>query len=80
MPCRRTSSSSRRPRRWLARGIAALAADPHRASWNTRSTSSFELAERYGLTDVDGSRPDSWSFITAMETTPVEELEVSDYR
>lgn len=64
----------------LARGLTALAADPHRASWNTRSTSSFELAEHYDLTDVDGSRPDSWSFITAMETTPVEELEVSDYR
>lgn len=64
----------------LARGLTALAADPDRAAWNTRSVSSVELAEHYDLTDVDGSRPDSWSFITAMETTPAEELEVSDYR
>lgn len=64
----------------LARGIAALAADPDRAAWNTRSTSSFELAQHYGLTDVDGSRPDAWKFITAMEDTPVEELDVDSYR
>lgn len=64
----------------LARGLTALAADPGRASWNTRSVSSFELAVHYDLTDVDGSRPDSWSFITAMETTPVEDLEVGGYR
>lgn len=64
----------------LGRGIAALAADPQRAEWNTRSTSSFELATHYGLTDTDGSRPDSWSFITAMETTPADELVVESYR
>lgn len=64
----------------LARGITALAADPSRAVWNTRSLSSVELAEHYDLTDVDGSRPDSWSFVTAMETTAAEELDVEDYR
>ncbi|MFC4369878.1 SDR family oxidoreductase [Citricoccus nitrophenolicus] len=64
----------------LARGIAALAADPDRARWNTASTSSFELAVHYGLTDVDGTRPDAWSFIEAMETTPAADLDVGDYR
>ena len=64
----------------LARGIAALAADPERARWNTASTSSFELAEHYGLTDVDGSRPDAWSFITEMETTDAAKLEAAEYR
>lgn len=64
----------------LARGIAALAADPDRSRWNTRSTSSFELAEHYGLSDVDGSRPDAWGFIGAMETTPAGDLDVADYR
>lgn len=62
------------------RGIAALAADTERSRWNTRSVSSFELAEHDDLTDADGSRPDSWGFITAMETTPVAELDVADYR
>ncbi|QBJ93385.1 SDR family NAD(P)-dependent oxidoreductase [Streptomyces seoulensis] len=48
---------------YLARGIAALAADPGRAArWNGRSTSSAELAQTYGLTDVDGSRPDAWTY------------------
>ncbi|MEH6818477.1 MAG: SDR family oxidoreductase [Dietzia psychralcaliphila] len=64
----------------LARGITALAADPERSRWNTRSVSSFELAGHYGLTDVDGSRPDAWSFITAMESVPAAILEADDYR
>lgn len=64
----------------LARGIAALAADPQREQWNTRSVSSHELAERYGLTDVDGSRPDAWRFIEAMEAAGPEQLDVEDYR
>lgn len=64
----------------LARGIVALAADPQRKQWNTRSVSSFELAEHYDLTDTDGSRPDAWSFITAMETTPARDLNAETYR
>ncbi|MFT0848029.1 SDR family oxidoreductase [Actinomycetaceae bacterium L2_0104] len=64
----------------LARGICALAADPDRGRWNTRSTSSFELGEYYGVTDVDGSLPDSWGFIQAMETTPPEDLDIGEYR
>lgn len=64
----------------LALGIAALAADPERARWNTNSASSFQLAQYYDFTDVDGSRPDSWSFVEAMETTPAAELNVDDYR
>lgn len=47
----------------VGRGIAALAADPDRQRWNQRSVSSFQLAEHYDLTDVDGSRPDAWGFI-----------------
>lgn len=64
----------------LARGITALAADPQRAAWNTLSTSSFELAQHYSLTDVDGSRPDAWRFITDLETTDAARMEASDYR
>jgi NAD(P)-dependent dehydrogenase (short-subunit alcohol dehydrogenase family) len=64
----------------LARCVAALAADPERARWNTRSVSSFDLAEHFDLADDDGSRPDAWGFIEAMEATPAAELEVGDYR
>ena len=48
---------------FLARGVAALAADPDRATrWNGASTSSAELARTYGIRDVDGSRPDCWAY------------------
>ncbi|AYG85038.1 Rhamnolipids biosynthesis 3-oxoacyl-[acyl-carrier-protein] reductase [Streptomyces hundungensis] len=48
---------------YLARTVAALAADPDRAKrWNGKSTSSGELARFYGVTDVDGSRPDAWAY------------------
>lgn len=48
---------------YLARGVAALAADPEVARWNGRSLSSADLAEAYGVTDVDGSRPDAWAYL-----------------
>ncbi|MEU6899709.1 SDR family oxidoreductase [Streptomyces virginiae] len=48
---------------YLARAVAALAADPGRgARWNGKSTSSGELAKAYGVRDVDGSRPDAWAY------------------
>ncbi|GAB1331985.1 SDR family oxidoreductase [Streptomyces sennicomposti] len=48
---------------YLARAVAALAADPDRAArWNGKSTSSAELARTYGVRDVDGSQPDAWAY------------------
>lgn len=38
------------------------------------------FAEHYDLTDADGSRPDAWRFITDMEATPAQELDVAAYR
>lgn len=49
--------------RYVGRAVAALAADPDRASWNKQSLTSGQLAVAYGCTDVDGSRPDVWKFI-----------------
>ncbi|MEU5437275.1 SDR family oxidoreductase [Streptomyces sp. NPDC020719] len=49
---------------YLARTVAALAADPDRAGrWNGKSTSSAELAKAYGVREVDGSQPDAWAYI-----------------
>jgi NAD(P)-dependent dehydrogenase (short-subunit alcohol dehydrogenase family) len=47
----------------VGRAVAALAADPARARWNQQSVSSGRLAQEYGFTDVDGSRPDIWRYI-----------------
>jgi NAD(P)-dependent dehydrogenase (short-subunit alcohol dehydrogenase family) len=49
--------------RYVGRGIAALAADTHRARWNRRSLSSGQLAHEYRFTDIDGSRPHIWKYI-----------------
>ncbi len=42
----------------LARGIAALAADPHRDRFAGRCLGSWELMREYDLQDIDGTRPD----------------------
>ncbi|MEK1948186.1 MAG: SDR family oxidoreductase [Ensifer adhaerens] len=49
--------------RFVGRAIAALAADPQKARWNGQSLSSGSLAQEYGLTDLDGSRPDCWRYM-----------------
>jgi NAD(P)-dependent dehydrogenase (short-subunit alcohol dehydrogenase family) len=48
---------------YVGRAVAALATDPERARWNGASTSSGALAQEYGFTDVDGTRPDAWRYI-----------------
>jgi len=43
--------------RYIGRAVAALAADPNVAGNSGRVLTSGDLAEEYGLHDVDGSRP-----------------------
>ena len=50
--------------RFVGRAVAALAADPERARWNGESLSSGQLAQEYGFTDTDGTRPDCWRYMT----------------
>ncbi|WP_030679617.1 SDR family oxidoreductase [Streptomyces sp. NRRL B-1347] len=52
---------------YVGRALAALAADPDVARWNGASLSSGGLAAEYGFTDVDGSRPDAWRYITEVD-------------
>lgn len=47
---------------YLARGLAALAADPDVKRRAGRVFASWDLAREYGVTDVDGSRPDWASY------------------
>ncbi|HET6159406.1 MAG TPA: SDR family oxidoreductase [Dongiaceae bacterium] len=53
--------------RFVGRAIAALAADPDRARWQGQSLSSGQLAQIYGFTDVDGSRPDAWRYVEEVQ-------------
>ena len=53
--------------RFVGRAIAALAADSERARWNGQSLSSGGLAQVYGFTDLDGSRPDAWRYVQEVQ-------------
>jgi len=48
---------------YVARGLAALAADPDPGRFAGRVLTSRDLSDEYSVTDVDGSRPDCWGYI-----------------
>ena len=48
---------------YVGRAVTALAADPDVGRWNGQSLSSGQLAQVYGFTDADGTRPDAWRYI-----------------
>jgi len=52
---------------YVGRAVAALAGDSDRARWNGESLSSGQLAQVYGFTDLDGSRPDAWRYIVEVQ-------------
>ena len=52
---------------FVGRAVAALAQDPNVARWNGTSLSSGQLAKIYGFTDVDGSRPDAWRYLSEVQ-------------
>ncbi|GGM29732.1 short-chain dehydrogenase [Dactylosporangium sucinum] len=64
---------------YVGRAVAALAADPDVARWNGRSLSSGGLAQEYGFTDADGSRPDWWRY-DAEVMTPGRPADPTGYR
>ncbi|MEV4759124.1 SDR family oxidoreductase [Micromonospora sp. NPDC049559] len=53
---------------FVGRAVAALAADPERDRWSGQVLSSAQLAQVYGFTDLDGSRPDAWRYIAEVES------------
>ncbi|WP_072843299.1 SDR family oxidoreductase [Rhodococcus tukisamuensis] len=58
---------------FVARGVAALAADPDRRRFAGQVLTSHGLAVTYGHTDVDGSRPDCWGHMAAGSPEPVDD-------
>lgn len=65
--------------RFVGRAVAALAADPDVARWNQQSLSSGQLAQVYGFTDVDGSRPDAWRYMVEVQG-PGKPADTTGYR
>ncbi|MEU4469601.1 SDR family oxidoreductase [Streptomyces sp. NPDC024017] len=52
---------------YVGRAVAALAADPDVSRFNGTSLSSGGLAQVYGFTDLDGSRPDAWRYLVEVQ-------------
>ena len=50
---------------YVARGIAALAAAGDADRWAGTILSARQLADTYGVTDTDGSKPDCWGYLAA---------------
>jgi NAD(P)-dependent dehydrogenase (short-subunit alcohol dehydrogenase family) len=52
---------------FVGRAVVALARDPDVSRWNGQSLSSGQLAKIYGFTDLDGSQPDAWRYVTEVQ-------------
>lgn len=54
---------------YVGRAVAHLAGDPEVSRWNGQSLSSGQLANEYNFTDLDGSQPDCWRYMTEIVNT-----------
>ncbi|HSA48549.1 MAG TPA: SDR family oxidoreductase [Yinghuangia sp.] len=64
---------------YVGRAVAALAGDADVARRNGQSLSSGQLAQEYGFTDLDGSRPDCWRYLVEVEE-PGKPADATGYR
>ena len=64
---------------FVGRAVAALAQDPNVSRWNGKSLSSGQLAKIYGFTDLDGSQPDAWRYVTEVQDAG-KRADVTGYR
>lgn len=65
---------------YVARGVAALAADADVGRDAGRVLTARELADRYRITDSDGSRPDGWGLIAAAGSTDADPATIARFR
>ncbi|KRE58861.1 SDR family oxidoreductase [Phycicoccus sp. Soil748] len=65
---------------YVARGVAALAADEHRGRFVGQVVTARQLADAYDVTDVDGSRPDCWGLIADHGWTEEDPDTIERYR
>ena len=65
---------------YVARGVAALAQDSEVARFAGQVLTARQLADRYRVTDTDGSRPDAWRYIAAYGMEEQSGRDVERYR
>jgi NAD(P)-dependent dehydrogenase (short-subunit alcohol dehydrogenase family) len=65
---------------YVARGVAALARAGDAGRWAGTIISARQLADAYGLTDTDGSRPDCWGYLAAYGWERDDGAGIADFR
>ena len=65
---------------YVARGVAALARDADVARWAGTIISARQLADAYGVTDTDGSRPDCWGYHAKYGWEPEDTRGIAKFR
>lgn len=65
---------------YVAGGVAALAQDADVHHWAGTIISAHQLADAYGVTDTDGSRPDCWGYLAAYGWARKDGHGIEDFR
>jgi NAD(P)-dependent dehydrogenase (short-subunit alcohol dehydrogenase family) len=65
---------------YVARGVAALARAGDAGRWAGTIISARQLADAYGITDTDGSRPDCWGHLAAYGWGHEDGTGIEDFR
>jgi NAD(P)-dependent dehydrogenase (short-subunit alcohol dehydrogenase family) len=65
---------------YVARGVVALARADDADRWAGTIISSRQLADAYGITDTDGSRPDCWGYLAAYGWEREDGAGIDDFR
>jgi NAD(P)-dependent dehydrogenase (short-subunit alcohol dehydrogenase family) len=65
---------------YVARGVAALARAADAERWAGTIVSARQLADAYGVTDTDGSRPDCWGHLAAYGWDHQDGRGIDDFR
>jgi hypothetical protein len=65
---------------YVARGVAALARAADVDRWAGTIISARQLADAYGITDTDGSRPDCWGYLAAYGWDQEDGLGIEQFR
>jgi NAD(P)-dependent dehydrogenase (short-subunit alcohol dehydrogenase family) len=78
---REAAETNEEARRWgfadsespcfVGRAVAAIAADPDRARLSGGIFTSWDLSQRYGFTDLDGTQPNIWPAVAKQTAAPV---------
>ena len=65
---------------YVARGVAALAKADDAGRWAGTIASARQLADAYGITDTDGSKPDCWGYLAAYGWERDDGAGIADFR